>query len=303
MVAIPMIACEAAPVRIARILVPTDFSMYSDHAISYARLIAEAYRSHIIVMHVLHPESSEAAEPVVGLSHHSFNVHFHKMEKHIRALENSPALRRSDHSVSIERGAVADVVVNAIRLHDVDLVVIGTHGRRGLNRMLRGSIAEEVSRNASCPVLMVGPHVPPAGPEFVINHILYTTEYLPGSLHALQYALSMARHYAAELTLLHVCSFLEGNPLVDDATMLAQERDRLRSILPENATLVNPPTVTARFGITVDTILRTATETKAGLIVMGSHSTGAVAAVGHMPWTIAHRVVSRANCPVLTVRG
>jgi nucleotide-binding universal stress UspA family protein len=252
MLANPMIATDVAPVRFTRILVPTDFSACSDHAVTYANVIAEVYRSHIIVMHVLHPESSEPAEAVDGMSHHPFEMHLHETEKYIRALENSGALRGGDHSVLIERGTVTDVVVEAIRRHDVDLVVIGTHGRGGLNKLLRGSIAEEVSRKASCPVLMVGPHVSPAGPEFVFNHILYATEYLSGSLHALLYAVSIAQHNAADLILLHVCSFLEGNPLVDDVSMLAQERDRLRSLVPENTTLVDPPTVIARFGITVD---------------------------------------------------
>jgi nucleotide-binding universal stress UspA family protein len=298
-----VIAFDAAPVRFARILVPIDFSTYSDHAISYARVIAEAYRSHIILIHVLHTESSEPTEAVVGLCHRSFNEHFRQVEKHIRALENSVVLRGSDHSISIEQGGVIDMVVNAVSCHAVDLVVIGTHRRRGLNKVLRGSIAEAVSRKALCPVLMVGPQVPPAAPEFVFNHVLYATEYSPGSLHAMRYARSIAQHHAADLILLHVCSFLEGNPLVDDATMLAQERDRLRSLLPEDTALARSAAVIARFGITPDAILRTATETKADLIVMGSHSGGAVSAAAHMPWTIAHRVVSHANCPVLTVRG
>jgi nucleotide-binding universal stress UspA family protein len=234
---------------------------------------------------------------------HLFDLNRHDAEKHIRALENSGVLSQFDHSILLESGALRDVLEDTVRRHDIDLVVIGTHGRGGIKKLLLGSVAEEVSRLAPCAVLIVGPHVPAAASDFTFRHILYATEFSAGSLNALRYALSIAQKHRANLTLLHVCGFLEGGPLVETDFVLAQERERLEALLPGDVQLPMPPTIIARIGTTTDTILRTASESNADLIVMGVHSTHALTAATHIPWTVAHQIVCHATCPVLTVGG
>lgn len=302
MLAAPMIDRTLAPVRFGRVLFPTDFSPCSDRALTYLSRIAATYQSHVFILHVLPPEPRAASETVSDFAPHLFDLNRHEAEKHIRALENSGALAGFDHSILLESGGLQETMADAIQRRAIDLVVIGTHGREGMKKLFLGSVAEEVSRQVPCAVMIVGPHVPPAGPDFSFQHVLYATEFSAGSKNALRYALSIAQKQGVRLTLLHVCRFLEGGPLVSNDTVLAHERERLKALLPEDLQLPKPPTVIARIGITTETILRTARESDADLIVMGMHSTHALTTATHIPWTVAHQIVCHASCPVLTVR-
>ena len=303
MLTTPMIDLATAPVRFARVLFPTDFSPCSDRALTYLPRIAATYQSHVFILHVLPPESPAASETISDFAPHLFDQNRHETERHIRALEDSGVVSQFERSILLESGVLRDVMEDTIRRHDVDLVVIGTHGRGGIKKLFLGSVAEEVSRQVPCAVLIVGPHVPPAGPDFTFRNILYATEFSTGSLNALRYALSIAQKHRANLTLLHVCSFLEGGPFIDNDTVLAQEKERLKALVPEDVQLPKPPTVIARIGTITETILRTATESNADLIVMGVHSTHTLTAATHIPWTVAHQIVCHATCPVLTIRG
>ena len=303
MLASPVIDHALAPVSFGRVLFPTDFSPCSERALTYLLQVAERYRSHVFILHVLHAASPGASATVTDFAPHLFEINRYDAEKHIRALENSGALAEVEHSILLESGALRDVLEDTIRRHDIDLVVIGSHGRGGIRKLFLGSVAEEVSRTARCAVLMVGPRVLPAATEFTFRHILYATEFSSGSLHALRYALSMAQHYGADLTLLHVCSFIEGGPFVDNNAVLEQERERLGTLVPEDVDLAKPPNLIARIGITPDTILKIAGEITADLIVMGVRPTHALTLATHVPWPVAHQVVCHAKCPVLTVGG
>ena len=152
-------------------------------------------------------------------------------------------------------------------------------------------------------MLMDGPLARHAGQDFVFRHNLYATAYSTGSLNALHYALSMAQRCGADLTLLHVCGFLEGGPFVDNETVVQHERERLRALVPENLPLPSPPRLVARMGIITDTILSTAAESNADLIVMGARPAHSLTAATHSPWSVEHQIVCHAACPVLTVCG
>ena len=303
MLTTPMIDRAIAPVGFGRLLFPTDFSPCSDRALTHLLRIAAAYRSHVVILHVLPPESPARSETMSDFAPRLFDISRHEAEKHMRTLENSAVLAQVEHSDLLESGDLRDVLENTIRRRDVDLVVIGTHGRGGMKKLLLGSIAEEVSRRVPCAVMIVGPRVPAAPPDSSFRQILYATEFATGSLNALRYALSIAQKYRAGLMLLHVCSFMEGGPLVDSDTVLVQERERLKALVPENIELATPLAVITRIGTKTEAILATASECNADLIIMGVHSTHALTAATHFPWTVAHQVICQATCPVLTVRG
>jgi len=299
----PMIDRAIAPVRFGRVLFPTDFSSCSNRALAYLLRIAAMYQSQVFILHVLPAESTAGSETVSDFAPHLFDLNRHEAEKHIRALENTGVLSQFEYSILLESGVLRDVVENTIRQHEIELVVIGSHGSGGIKKLILGSVAEEVSQRASCAVMIVGPHVPLAGPDSAFRQILYTTEFAAGSSNALRYALSIAQQYRSNLTLLHVCTFMEGGPLVESDTVLVQERERLQALVPENLELPTPPTVITRIGARTEAILTTARESNADLIVMGVHSTHALTAATHIPWTVAHQIICQATCPVLTVRG
>lgn len=299
----PMTDHAITPVRFERVLFPTDFSPCSDRALTHLLCIATTYRSHVLILHVVPSKSAPTAETVSDFAPHLFDFNRHEAEGHMRALENSGTLGRADHCNLIETGDLSDVVENTVRRRHVDLVVIGTSGRGGIKKLLLGSVAEAVSRRLPCAVMIVGPKVPAVAPGYKFRRVLFATEFATGSANPLHYALSMAQQYGASLILLHVCTFMERGPLVDSNAALVLERERLQAMIPEDFRVSPSPEVITRLGTKTEAILATATEFAADLIVIGVHSTHALAAVTHFPWTVAHQVICRATCPVLTVRG
>jgi nucleotide-binding universal stress UspA family protein len=113
--------------------------------------------------------------------------------------------RRCTHEALFGTGDVWTVLSRLIRERDIDLVVLGTHGRTGARKLLMGSIAEKVFRHATCPVLTAGPNVSP-NPEGKARFqpILFATDFGKESLEALPFALHLAEKGRAQLTMLHV---------------------------------------------------------------------------------------------------
>ncbi len=142
--------------EIRRILFATDFSEGSSHALPYAADIARQYGAKLFLVHVIYDVAKSAGWYV---PHVSIDEIYNDMEKSARAeLEKSfvDEMRGLD---DIERVVLKGIPYEEISKFagekKIDLVVLGTHGRRGIDRMLFGSTAEQVVRNAPCPVLSV----------------------------------------------------------------------------------------------------------------------------------------------------
>jgi nucleotide-binding universal stress UspA family protein len=302
-------------VAIENILFATDFSPASEVALPYVTALSLRYGSMVHVVHVL-PEplivGLGAPDPaVMGAIYEG--VHSTAQEK-IQQLGNR--LRRYAHQNYLRHGKVAEEIADLIDSQNIDLLVLGTHGRTGLGRLLMGSVAEEIFRIAPVPVLTVGPRVrsfvdgvpgrhegelPPRQMNFC--HVLYATDLSPATEHAGSYAVSLAREFCSHLTLLHVIEdygeqFRRHPKLIDEA--LAKLRDRL----PEEDGFRCMPELLARYGSPAEVILETAEESGADLIVIGVRPPASrLMSTTHVGGSTAHRVVVGANCPVLTVRN
>jgi len=284
-----------APIIIRSILIATDFSTISDRALKYALAIAKAGKSRLFVVHAL----PAAPPPSSDFGMREFDSHRREIADRVRVLKNSGALKGVEYSVMLEHGGVWEVLAKTVEQRKVDLIVLGTHGRGGLKKLILGSTAEEVFRVAPCPVLTVGAHVsdPVAGALF--RHILVATDYSAGSLHALPYALSLAQTFQARVTLVHAVDPFTITALA--SKIQVQERERLKVLVPQDTSVAVEFQV--QFGLPADVILNIAQRQKADLIVMGVHATEALTASTHLPGTVADRVVCCASCPVLTVKG
>jgi nucleotide-binding universal stress UspA family protein len=184
-----------------------------------------------------------------------------------------------------------------VRNHGVDLVVVGTSSRGGLGKVLLGSTAEEIIRVAPCPVLTVGPHVTAEGSARV-RSIVYATDFSLGSLRAAEFAVSLAHEDQADLTLVHVVDeVLTESP--DRAIQLTEQR--LREMIPSEPQLLYEPEVVVETGPVAERILAVANELIADIIVMGVRGAGAFAQTASHFGSIAHKVVSLATCPVVTI--
>jgi nucleotide-binding universal stress UspA family protein len=216
----------------------------------------------------------------------------------LRDFLHCDALRGTLHEGVTERGELWNVLDDVIHRHDIDLIILGTHGKHGLKKLVLGSDAEQVFRKSRCPVLTIGPKVPPPTESSAFRTIVFATDFSAGSLHALPYALSLAEENQAHLVLLHLIPLV---PLQHQESVAASARTRLEEMLPKDAADWCRPECIVRFEFPAEGILNLAREQNADLIVMGVHK-GTPFASAHLPWAIAYEVVCEAPCPVLTVR-
>lgn len=186
-----------------RVLVATDFSAVSERALAYALPIVRRYGSTMSIVHAMSPQVRES----ITLDPLPLKLDRERIEAEkgmARLAEEAPIKNLHPHTF-LERGGAWDVLSSIMQRENPDLLVLGTHGRGGLKKLVLGSVAEEVLRRAKCPVLTIGPNVPPADPgrtEF--KTILFATDFGPGSVRAFAYALSLAEDCQAKLILLHM---------------------------------------------------------------------------------------------------
>lgn len=287
-------------VEIKNILFTTDFSASSEAALRYAHAIAKRYGAKVQVLHVLAPE------PRLSVPMDKFPSEFDTARQtaaeHMVKLLQSDPLQGVPHDALLERGEIHEVIPYLIQQHDIDLVVAGTHGHRGIKKVVLGSVAEQIFRLATCPVITVGPQATRDGVgEGEFPRILFATDFSPASIAALPWALSLAKENQAQLTMLHVIQEISeaGEEYLQEVT--AACRQRLTELLPSGAGEWCRPEFFVEFGAAADTILKISEEQQASLIVMGARRRGPMAA-SHVPWATAYRVVCHAECPVLTVR-
>lgn len=288
-------------IQLKNILYATDFSAQANAAGPYAAELAKHYGAKLYALHVqppavnpmTPPESwrglEEAAELEAGRARRRILDAF-------PGIETEPLISEGDLWLN---------VADAIKEDHIDLIVVGTHGRSGVGKLLLGSAAEEILRQAPCPVLTVGPGLaaePQPSGEF--RRILFATAFRSESTSAASYAISFAQEYQARLTLLHVLTEPEAGDLVQPSDVEASSRERLRHLLPPESELWCAPDYVVKIGAVAETILSVAAERATDLIVLGVREThGFPAAATHLPMATAHKVVSRATCPVLTVRA
>jgi nucleotide-binding universal stress UspA family protein len=198
------------------------------------------------------------------------------------------------------RGAVEQAVPHWITEHGIDLVVMGTHGRKGLQHFLMGSVAEAVFRSATCPVLTVGPHVTTRPyHEFKVESVLFPTDLGDHAQFATQYALSIAEENNADLTLMHVVPPSEAFH-TDRSTAFENAYKRMDKIVPAEARDWCKPVSVVKVGDPAKELLEYANMERPDLIVLGLPAQKKFN--GHFRTGVTYNVIAGAPCPVLTVR-
>ncbi len=291
----------AANTRLAlkNILFATDFSDSSRNALPFATAIARRYHSTVFIANVL----EEVPVPSVPMDYMPPEVEVRRAiaEKQVIELLKSELLHDLKTEVVIEPGFIWPVLAKLAQDRKIDLIVIGTHGRGAIRRLLLGSAAEEICRHAPCPVITVGPHAKPTvGDADRMEKILFVTDFSDGSLHALHYALGFAEEHDARLIFLHVVQ-APNMPLNVRDQMIAESERRLRGLITAENVPAKRPIFVTLLGSPADQILALAEREAVNLIAMGMHKPGAFAA--HWPFEIASQVIARAHCPVLSVRS
>jgi len=289
-----------AHITLKNVLFATDFSSYANAALPYAFAIAHQYHAKLYAAHVLSGDSYLFAGPESWPA----LLEQQRQQQHLDAERLETQLRGVPHQVLTPVGDISDVLFRLVREHDIDMLVLGTHGRTGLPKMLMGSVTEKIFRQASVPVLTVGPHVPRGQSSVAeFNEVLFVTDLTEESLAALPYAISLAQEHQAHLTILHVLE----QPEAGSVDLESNTRFLLRhmaELVPPDPELWFHPNYVIEFGNVAEQILKYAAGHASDLIVLGVRSAqGNLETLTRFAHSTAQQLVAHATCPVLTVRG
>jgi len=277
------------------ILIPTDFSPASQAALPFARALAQTYGSTILVAHTIPPKPHRqiVTEHIPEEDDAIWRDAWLRMETFLQ----EPGFPGIPVKTLFDRGDVDAVIPEIIAEHSIDLVVLGTHGRRGVSKMILGSEAEKIYRSATCPVLIVGPKVQHKD-EWGLRQILCPVDTAEDPAPTLQYALSLAEEHQSKFILMQVIPLV---PWQHQAEMEERSRQTLEALIPEQSKDWCSPEYVVRWEYPPEAILLEAEKREADLIVMSVHRSHATS-WSHLPWPVASEVISQARCPVLTIR-
>jgi nucleotide-binding universal stress UspA family protein len=282
---------NAASVALSNIVVATDFSPISDTALLYSLGIARRNQAQVWIVHVVADNffstdtQQRAIDDAWREGHRRMTEHF--IAGHLDGIQ---------HKLLVEQGGIYDVLTRLVEEHKADLLVVGTRGRSRIGKLILGSVAESIFRQASCPVMTVGPKTEPQLSPEGPHRILFCTGFSRHSLEAGKLAIRLAERQEAELTLLHVAPETE----TDRDAYSRNAKERLASLIPAENNLISGARTLVEFGTAVDRILAVVQEQHPELIVLGVRQPESFSR--RLRWATAYGVVANAPCPVLTVR-
>lgn len=294
-----------------RLLLPTDFSACADQALSHAIAVAERFDAELHILHVvneLDPDwygISDADDRAVKLRDQI------QAEARDRLHELAPDTAL-DTTVALQHSFdVADSVTGYVDEHAIDLVVMGTHGRRGFDRLMLGNVADKVIRHTACPVMTVREEASLAGEQDVaFRDVLAPIDFSDPARQALEVSKAFAGAYHARLHLLFVAekrtvpTFSDtGIPGVGVVEMDPKIVENAEQALAQLDADVDGPEVETHYhvrkGTVSETIVDVAEDAEVGLIVMATR--GLTGASRFLLGSNTERVVRGAPCPVLTI--
>ena len=298
-------------VEIRRILCPTDFSDSSRHALEHAIVIAGWYGSQIVGLHVGNPmvllSIALPVPPFPSLSVPG-DTNRQRLGEDVRTWLSPATAAGLQTNVIVDEGNPAGRILDHASSLRPDLIVMGTHGQSGFERLLLGSVAEKVIRKATCPVMTVPPPAASTS-KLPFKQLLCPVDFSDSSTAALQFAFSLAQESNARLTLLHVFEWpsdeASARRVLETSEFHRQweveRRHQLDVLIPDDARNWCTPEPTLAFGKAYQQILRVAATEHADLIVMGVRGRYAIDMM--LFGSTTQQVVRQASCPVLTLRN
>ena len=296
--------------EIKLILCPVDFSEFSIRAYRYALSLAEHYRAKLVAQHIVELWRYPYADYVASAGNYQDFCRALREggTEQLQELVKNHTHNEIHPELAVHQGAAPDCILSFVQARKTDLIVMGTHGRRGFDRLMLGSTTDRVMRRATCPVLAICR--PP--PESVaadmaaaeerahvhhLSRILYCTDFSENSERALNYALSVRAEYDAELTLLHVLEEIPSPAKTQEATAAATAQ--LDKLIPPEGRKTRKIKTAVRIGKPYQQIIQLALEAQIDMVTMGVRGRGALdlAVFG----STTYRVMQLGPCPVLTV--
>jgi nucleotide-binding universal stress UspA family protein len=292
-------------------LCPIDFSEFSRKAFEYAVGVARRFDSKLTALHVipqhLPPLSGLAMSTASGLDPDARERLRGDLADRLRTFV-APLAEPRPFEALVEEGSVAGQIATLARALDVDLVVMGTHGYGGLEKLVLGSATEKTLHKAECAVLTVPPDTE-TEPSALFRRVVCATDFSASAARAFGYAVALAKPVDGRVELLHV---LEAMPAPGAAAAIAnfdyeayrsaiegEARERLgRLVTAGVARWCGEPGV--RVGKAYEEILAAADDLRADLIALGARGQGTL---DMLFGSTSYQIARRARCPVLTARA
>jgi nucleotide-binding universal stress UspA family protein len=291
---------------IRRILCPIDFSDPSQHALDHAVMMAGWYGARITALHVRHP-AFLVEPPILVADFATAPDGLQEVESRLHHwLAPARAAGIACDVMAVDASNAAACIVDVASRVEADLIVLGTHGRSGFERLLLGSVTERVVRTSRVPVITVPPPAV-ATHALPFTHVLCGIDFSSPSVEALQFALSVVRQSGAALTLVHVLEFpFEGETFdasfdaeVYHTAVAADAARRLDALITDEVRQWCQPAVRMVRGRAHEELVAVAAEVRADLIVLGVHGRNAVDLM--LFGSTTNQVIRRSTCPVLTL--
>lgn len=284
-------------IHFRKILVATDFSEPAREALKTAISISQLYGSKLYLVHASSPVvyGIDAGLVPIEILNANRDADSRQMDE---LVSKEPGLSALKPDVKVAYGDAIDLISRTAHEAKADLIVVGSHGARGLERLALGSVAEAVLHQATCPVLIVGPNGKAQQNPF--QSILFATDLTTTGLRGAQYAAALAERFHAKLTFLHV---IAGKPTPPDVELRAIEnhlKHQLQRLLPSDVERYCSAKIRLEFGTAAQVITSVARAECASLVVVGLKER---ALADHALWSTLSHVIRESDCPVLGVRG
>ena len=275
-----------------RILMATDFSQPADQALKTAIAISQLFGSKLFLVHAA---TRDAYVPMESL-HENLKA---AREQANELISSEPGLRELEPKVTVAYADARGLIDQVAGEEKIDLIVVGSHGASGLERLALGSVAEATLHQAKCPVLIVGPNCSADPNPF--RSIVFATDLTTTGLRGAQYAAGLAERFHADLTFLHVMSHKAAARIIVEIEVI-QDRitQQLRELFPPDVERYCKAKVRLEEGKAAETIVAVAESERASLIVVGLRDH---VLSDHAPWSTLSHVIREVKCPVLGVRG
>lgn len=290
--------------RIERILCPVDFSESSVRAYESAQSLARHYKAKLFLQHAVdfvlpsygyYVSASYIAELFQSIRDEA--------RKHLQDFAKAHTRSGVQPACLLYEGPVTDSILSLAGAQRVNLIVMGTHGLKGVDRVTLGSVAAKVLRKARCPVLLSrkpghGVVAPDGAPGSIqLRRILFCTDYSEPARQAGEYALSVAAEYDAEITLLHVLEDVQSLANIQEAITAATRQ--IDKLIPAGGAKAAKIKTMVRIGRAYEQIIQYASEIQADLVIMAVRGRNALdlAAFG----STTYRVIQLGPCSTLAV--
>ena len=288
---------DTSEIQLTRLLAAIDFSAQTPCVMKAATTIAHAFGSELIVVNASTPMVYGTGIEPVPIETFDVNLDIAKSQM-LELVKSSPDLASLKHREIVAYADAGDLVEQVVRDQKVQLVIAGTHGARGMERLALGSVAESILRRVPCPTLIVGPNC--RVDHYPFRSILFATDLQDTGLRAAQYASGLAERFHGKLTMLHVVEprSIPNEPqpeFSEERTLQAMQR-----LLPPDLNTYATAKVRIEYGKPCDLITHTSKTENASLIILGIREGGTLP--DHAPWSTLSHVVREAHCPVLVVR-